>query len=417
MNNRSAIPAKRSVLLAFAAGLSLFAAGCENPSGSSDAKRSFTPAFSSTHDQVLAFLATGQGGPNAKLAYIDRTKAGGELCFIDFSEKTPAPAIHVIAAADKPAVPVISPDGKWIVYASGAGAEAGSPPGTRSSVYLVRMEEGAQPVLIAADSACEPRFVQNNPGKLAVIYTTQAPDLAWEGHGRTMQVDVDVSGAAAVPGVPQALWPSGGFTGGLSWDGRFLCGGGGHVAMIDLKAVGARPDTLSFKGIQSCNASISSSRVRTDAMMYLNTEGSDPAVNGGKGWGEWQTILIGNKSTGLLKAYSHPASFANSAETEPKSFSDAKWHHSEWSNHPYFATATVNVNRFFKSGDTYENTMMQERIYLINLKDSSYLEVLRPAAMKYTGVRNDVSGFYWPWLWVEVPAAFSESADWLTPRP
>lgn len=56
--------------------------------------------------------------------------------------------------------------------------------------------------------------------------------------------------------------------------------------MIDLKAVGARPDTLSFKGIQSCNASISSSRIRTDAMMYLNTEGSDPAVNGGKPWGE-----------------------------------------------------------------------------------------------------------------------------------
>lgn len=61
--------------------------------------------------------------------------------------------------------------------------------------------------------------------------------------------------------------------------------------------------------------------------------------------------------------------------------------------------------------------MMQERIYLINLKDSSYLEVLRPAAVEYTNVQNDISGFYWPSLWVEVPAAFAETADWLTPKP
>ncbi|MDQ3003046.1 MAG: hypothetical protein M3Y08_17510 [Fibrobacterota bacterium] len=48
--------------------------------------------------------------------------------------------------------------------------------------------------------------------------------------------------------------------------------------------------------------------------------------------------------------------------------------------------------------------------------EPTYLDVLRPAVVKYTNVRNDISGFYWPWLWVEVPASFAETADWLTPR-
>jgi hypothetical protein len=408
---------KRAVMAACAAALSLAVVRCDNgvqDKEPSTGKRSFTPTFSATSAEVREFLSKGQGGVNAKLVYIDRTRPEEQLCYIDFSEAAASPAIHVIAAAKDPEVPVISPDGKWVVYASGTGTEAGSAPGTNSSVYLVKMEEAAQPVLIAADSACEPRFVQNPAdGRLTVVYSTQSPNLGWEGHGRTMESEVDVSGNAPVPGTPKVLCASGSYTGGLSYDGRYLCGGGGHIAMLDMQGAKGRPDTLSYDMIQSCNASITSSRVRTNAMMYLNTQGSAAAINGGKKWGEWQTILISDNAKHLLKGYTYPAAFTYPVETVTPSVSAIKWHHCEWSNHPHFATATLNVERYFKSASGYDNTAMQERIYLINLKDSAYLEVLRPDAVKSAGGTYDVSGFYWPWLWVEVPAGFEENKDWL----
>jgi hypothetical protein len=384
---------------------------CDPASAPGPSQRAFTPAFSATGAQVMEFLGKAQGGSKAKLAFIDKTGPEELLCYVDFSEA--APAIHVIKAARGAEVPVISPDGKWIAYASGTGTEAGSPPGSHSSAWLVRIAEDAQPVLIAADSACEPRFVQNDPGKLAVVYTTQSPDFGWEGHGRTMKAEIDVSGAAPAVGTPTVLCATGSYSGGLSYDNRYLCGGGGHVAMLDLKGSKDRPDTLSYGMIQSCNASISTSRVRTDALMYLDTKGQAAGIDGGKPWGEWQTILIGDASKRLLKGYTYPATFAHPLETSPASVSNVKWHHCEWSNHPHFAAATVNVERYFKAASGYANTALQERIYLIDLKDSSYLEVLRPDTVKYTGKAFDVSGFYWPWLWVEVPDGFQEAPAWL----
>jgi hypothetical protein len=203
----------------------------------------------------------------------------------------------------------------------------------------------------------------------------------------------------------------GSYTGGLSWDGRYLCGGGGHVAMRDLQAPGARPDTVSYRGIQSCNASISSSRLATDAMMYLNLWGDHPGLNGGKPWEEWQAILIGGRDGKLRKGYMFPDDPEHSLETDPASLAKVKWHHCEWSNHPHFAAATVNAERFFKSGSGYANTMYQERIYLLNLRDSAYLEILRPDRVRYHA--DGYAGYYWPYVWVEVPSGFAEAPGWL----
>jgi hypothetical protein len=412
---------RRAALSACAAVAALITVHCvKNATEPTPAQRVFVPTFSATSAEVRDFIAAGKGGGKAKLVYIDRTRSSEELCYVDFSEAGSAPVIHVIAAAKNPEVPVISPDGNWVVYASGTGTEAGSTKGSTSSAYLVKMEEAAQPVLIAADSACEPRFVQHPAGKMAIVYPTQCPDLAWEGHGRTLEVEVDLSSGTPVPGTPKALFSEGGYTGGLSWDGRYACGGGAHVAMLDLLSGKSRPDTLSYKLIQSCNASISSSRVRTNTMMYLNIEGSSPAINGGKKWGEWQTILISDNAKNLVKGYALPAAYKTPLETDPPSFSATRWHHCEWSNHPYFATATLNVDRFFKSAAVstsssgFDNTGFQERVYLLNLKDSTYLEVLRPDAVKSpSGIAGD-AGFFWPWLWVEVPDGFAENPDWLS---
>jgi hypothetical protein len=372
----------------------------------------FAPALSASREEVRGFLSKAMGGPKAKLVYVDRLGKEPSLKFIDF-DGAGTPEIKTIALAENPAVPVISPDGRWVVYGSGNGCETGSPATLSCSVYLVELKEDGIPLKLASDSACEPRFAQGSP--LTVVYTTSASNLGWEGHGRTLKIVLDPGTSPPTAGKPEVLVEHGSYTGGLSWDGRYLGGGGEHVAMLDLQGGKSRPDTLSYQGIQSCNASVSSSRLASGALMYLNTSGSHPALNGGKTWGEWQAILISDSQKRLLRGYMHPASFTHPLETSPASLSGSKWHHSEWSNHPHFAAATVNVERFFKTDAGYANTAFQERIHIINLRDSTYLEVLRPDTVAYKG--KVLGGFFWPWLWVEVPAGFEEAAGWLKPLP
>ena len=120
--NRS-LPSPFPYLIAL---LSLLAAGCEKPTGSAgQPPAAFKPVFSSDPEMVRAFFAAGQGG-KSKLAFIDRTGDAGTLCYVDFSEAG-GPTIRRIAAAGDARVPVISPDGSWIVYASGPGSGGGQP--------------------------------------------------------------------------------------------------------------------------------------------------------------------------------------------------------------------------------------------------------------------------------------------------
>ena len=124
------------------------------------------------------------------------------------------------------------------------------------------------------------RDSRNRPERetLAVVYSTLAPNLAWEGFGSTLKLTLDVSGAAPVKIAVETLAAGGSYTGGVSFDGRYAFGGGGHVARLDLRTPGAQPETLSHNLVQSCNASVSSSRVFTNALMYLNfPRGHGPA--------------------------------------------------------------------------------------------------------------------------------------------
>lgn len=375
----------------------------------------FTPIATSSTAEIRDFLRRGQSTGAAKLVFVRASGNDKRLCYIDFSEESPMPVIHTIEAAAGAQVPVLSPDGKWVVYAVGAGAEAGSPVSQRSSVYLCRLDPQAKPILIAQDSACEPRFAYAS-NTLTIIYPTLAPNFAWEGFGKTMEVAIDVTNESTpVIGEKKTLYQYGSYTGGLSWDRRYLCGGGGHIAMVDISAGKMRPDTISLFS-QSCNASIASSRVFTNTLMHLTLAGSHKKVNGGKQWGSWQVIILSNKNKELIRGFWHPTQFKHSFNTVPETFSGTlKWHHCEWSNHPYFATATLNADRYFKVGEEYVNTSYQERLYLVNLKDSLSIEVLRPDTIKYNKIVDDNSGIHWPWLWTGIPTGFTEDPNWLKP--
>lgn len=393
---------------------------CSTPSDTGDDSfypPAFNPTLSSSTQEIHDFLLAGNGSAQAKLVFVKKIIKNNSslhtLCYIDFSEDNDTPVVHTIPAAEGAQVPVISPDGNWVVFAKGNGmTEAGAPPADKSSAYLCRLEDNATPVLLAADSAFEPRFVQN-ADTLTVIFPTNARDFAWCGFGRTMKIGIDVSGATPVPGTPQTLFTTAAFTGGLSWDNRYLCGGGGNVGMVDI-TIGSSAGDTACDFPQACNVSISASRIFTNTVMYLTAAGSHPEINGGRQWETWQVILVGNTDRDVVKGFFYPdsASLKFPVETDPPSFTNARWHHCEWSNHPYFAAATLNINRYFTGHNTTE---YQERIYCINLKDSTYLEIVRPDTITNSGIEGDYSGFHWPWLWVETDSGFVEDAAWLSP--
>lgn len=402
----------RHLLLVY---LLLFVTCDKNPSdsGNNNNNQLITPAFSSTPQEAETFLSKGSGSKKAKLVFVtfDQSVGQKELCYIDFNIQADTLTVQKISGALGAKIPVISPDGNWVVYATGEGAETGSPLSARSSIYLSRLEPDANPVLVAKDSACEPRFMQNK-NTLTVIYSTLAPNYAWEGFGKTMKVEIVTSGQTPVVGTPEVLYEYGSYTGGLSWDGKYLCSGGGHIVMLDITSGKTRPDTVSVFA-QSCNSSISSSRKFTNTMMHMTTGGSDPSIDNGNPWKKWQMIFINDNSGKIVKWFKYPTTYKYPLETDPPSFSEARWHHCEWSNHPYFAAATLNADRFFDQDGSWVNTYYQERLYLVNLKDSEYLELARINTIEYRGIQDDASGFYWPWLWVEVPTGFVEDDSWL----
>ena len=382
----------------------------------------FPAIVSSSTGDIAGFLGESSSSVHAKLVFINSVTGGnGQLCYIDFSEDVETPVIHKIAAVPEAKVPVISPDGNWVVYATGEGGEAGRKVEARSSVYICRIAEDAEPVLLHADSAAEPRFMQNVPeGVDTVIFSTLSPNFAWEGAGATMKTGVTYEGTTVTKHTPEVLWDKGSFTGGLSWDKQYLCGGGGTAAMLDRKGDG-RPDTVTALG-QACNVSVTSSRTNTDRIMYLTAgakKDSFPEIKNGEAWKQWQLIFIGNYDKKILRYYQFPEELEN--VTDPGSFKSPAqsycWHHPEWSNHPHYAVATLNIARFFNIGTEdnpeYENTTYQERIFIINLVDSAYIEVLRaaPEVIVYDPDNyNSGAGFYWPWLWVEVPDDFNEES-------
>jgi hypothetical protein len=390
-----------------------------------------------TNDQITQFLGTNQ----AKLVFInkgDSRNSSDTIEYIDFSENNATAVVRRITTAANPVAPVISPDGRWVVYASALfGGEAGSSPTQLCSIYLCELKVGATPVKLFSDSAFEPRFMMNPSGnKLTVVFPTHAPDFAWEGKARTMKIEIDTVGGVPVPGTATVLHQYGGYTGGLSYDSRFLCGGGGLAVMTDLNSGKSRPDTIGpigypdpakmFSG-QACNASITSSRTNTNVMMFLDFGGYKviPGFNDNKPWDQWKIIFVANGNKELLRYYLAPAldsltpyEIAHPTSTHYLDSSYTRWHHPEWSNHPYFAASAIYLRRLWGQGSNgiWNATEKQERIAFIDLRESNrYLQVVGPEAteLSYSTAKSS-TGLFWPWLWVKVPSNFIETPNWIS---
>lgn len=384
-----------------------------------------------TKDDVQSFIGT----TKAKVAYTNRS--GGQdgsntIEYIDFSEETPVP--RRLENVPVGFLPVISPDGRWVVYTDTYNGEAGGAVDAASSIYICELTANAQPVKLVDGAGHEPRFVYNTDAlgaeydktKLMVVFPTKSPDEGWEGHGETRIIEVDTTGGTPVSGTVRTIYAGGSLTGGLSYDANYLCGGGGVGAITKLSSgqtrvvapIGAGTDTA-YTG-QACNASISSDPDLTDRMMFLdfgNKARSIEGVNNGNLWDQWQVIFITDFAGNLINHYSVPRENAERPFEIPDSskadarFMDASkimWHHPEWSNHPKFAVATLNFRRLWGSGcgGLICDSEKQERIYFINLNTGGYLDVMGPASSELVwDETKEFDGLFWPYLWVDKESA------------
>jgi hypothetical protein len=380
---------------------------------------------------LTKFLESAQAGPDAKLVFCE----GGIMYFVDFSES--APLIQELSNYDDGIMPVISPDGKYIVYAKGVPDDGETT--LKGSAFIGELTSTGTPVLVA-EPAYVPRFVQNS-NMLTVVYSTCAshPDaskFAYDGCGAVVRRSFSNSKISN----PDTIWSGGSYFGGLSIDGRYLGTawlGSGNAYILDLKMQNPKPvlTYLKLKNTQSgsdtivqigaCQPSMSSSSIYPDAMMFVdfgNTTGLPQGYSSRLLPPAWQPhgILCISKSNGdLLKCigqkYKPELSYEDYEalsweNTNGQSFGSV-WDYPEWSNHPYLAAVSVAVERTWKgpTKDIFEDRSMGEYIYLINLKNETVL----PLVSITDTARSSKTDLRWPWFWSAIPQGFSEQQAWL----
>ena len=352
------------------------------------------------------------------------------LYFVDFSDA--APQISKMNLTGAAYLPVISSDGNWVAYQTGIDAEGSSVNPIKATAWIRELAVAGTPVKVA-DTAYVPRFVQNtSPDTPEIIYATgvACPQNACYAEGRTLKKKI----VNKAPGPGEVVFDQGSYYGGLSWDNRYLntaWDGAPNAFMLDAQAGAGLPQPVhtmrvkkngttvdTFVAVGACNPSRSASRVFTNTMLYYDF--SSAVITAAKcfhpllgTWGMHQLLFISRFDAEDLKVYTMPADRPIVPVASAKGLGEAvakEWNNPEWSNHPYYAVASLLVGRLWSVAGGWDQTYNSESIYLVNLKDSLYVKLVESTDTSYTSAIT----FANPFLWVEVPAGFQEDSTWLT---
>jgi hypothetical protein len=349
--------------------------------------------------------------------------------FVDFSEATPQ--IRQMANVTNSFFPVISSDGKSITYQSGIEAEGPSTSPVPGKVWYRELAVNGTPVKLA-DTGYVPRFVQNAPVDTpAIIYATSVacPQQICYSTGQTVLRKIVNNNPLPV----ETLFAGGSYYGGLSWDNRYLITGwpgGPNGFMLDLqniadgphavhsmrvKKTGTNADTVVSVG--TCNISRSASRIFTNSMLYYDF--GSAAVEAANcfhpvlgSWPAHALLFISRYDSEDLKIFRMPADRKIVPSADAQGLGEAvgkEWYFPEWSNHPYYAAAGLSIDRLWLKSGNWEHTYNTESIYLVGLKDSTYVKLIESTDTSFASATN----FIYPWVWVEKPAGFAEDSTWL----
>ena len=386
--------------------------------------------ITSSVQNITAFLGT----VNAKLVFRNFDPNDSYLYFIDFS--VAAPTITKMNNTFEAIAPVISPDGQYVVFERGGLNDMTS--ANPCSSFVCSLSANAQPVLVEAATAYTPRFIYN-ASVPTIIYATcgwnpndhvTGGSDVWNGCGKVAKR----TWQNLVVGPEQDVYTGGSYMGGLSYDGNYLATANEspNCFMLDLRNPANGPariyrlNCLSTTGgadtiidIQTCNPSISSSRIFTSCIMFLDFGFYKPGYTTtlGSYWEMHDRIFICDIQNRVVKYFDvNDLPFAvKGTSANPGEILNTQYDNPEWSNHPYYAAANIYVDRIFKPATTWVHTQNHEAIYLIDAKDSTYLHIVQSGDTTASTSKTDLR---WPWLWINVPADFetTEDPNWLNPH-
>ncbi|MBD3320641.1 MAG: hypothetical protein GF350_06060, partial [Chitinivibrionales bacterium] len=148
----------------------------------SPATNRFGARVTASGNQLREFLKRADGGPGAKIVFVNND----ELHYIDFSESfNDTPSVHSMVNSTGGAIPVISPDGRLVTFASGVdhNCRTTSP----SAIWACELMEDADPVKVT-DSGYVPRFILDAAYPIVIYSTCGMHPLdeycTWDGCGR-----------------------------------------------------------------------------------------------------------------------------------------------------------------------------------------------------------------------------------------
>jgi formylglycine-generating enzyme required for sulfatase activity len=324
---------------------------------------------------LIALMTTA----SCKIVFVKDDGLRRRLCYIDFT----APSAVVRELADSlPAYgPTLSPNGSWVASSSqGIGFSGPSQVTVRrcsdSLSACLRTPSGSGAYLPTwwTDTLSPDTFI---------VYTTGASmdNLAvWKTEKTMLQKFSAFSFIAS----PVVCADTGSFPGGMSKNAEFLASGYPNAYLYDRKwndlwryflpPYSGRSDTA-----QVCNVSLTSSFEHPDELLFLDFGYSGTSTIVKKPYGFHSELFRCNSQT---QQFTHVERWYE----VPEGFSE--WDDVRWSNHPDFAAAVA------KS----EGSGSVASLFIINLKDSTYLKVA-------TG-----DGVCAPFLWID-PGVLSEQPD------
>jgi hypothetical protein len=183
-----------------------------------------------------------------------------------------------------------------------------------------------------------------------------------------------------------------------------------------VKKNGTAIDT--FVTIGTCNVSRSASRVFTNTMLYFDFSSAPIKAAGCNHpllgtWKAHEKLFISRFDGEDLKTFNVPADrpVIPVADAEGKGEAVKKeWENPEWSTHPYYAAASMMVDRLFDRSGSWEHTTNLEAVYLVDLKDSTYVKLVESTDSTF----ESTTTLTYPFVWVDVANNFAEDTAWLS---
>lgn len=374
-----------------------------------------------------AKLDSACGTHNVKLVFMCQNSE----YILDFSQANPQ--IQQMAGLAGSFYAVLSSDGQWVTYQTGVESDGGSSSPVKAKSWIREAAVAGTPVLVA-DTAFVPRFVQNtSTATPEIVYATNivCPGNICYNQGKTLKRKI----VNNMPQAAEVVCSNGSYYGGLSWDNRYLCSGwdgGPNGFILDLQNTGGVPhgvhtmrvkkngtnaDTVVTIGV--CNISRSASRIFTNTMLYFDFGSAAIAAAGcyhpllGSSWGMHEKLFVSRYDSEDLRVFDMPVDQKIISSNDANGVGEPvgkQWDFPEWSNHPYYAAASLLVDRLYQVAGNWDHVQNREAIYLVNLKDSSYIRLLESTDTSYASKTS----FMYPFVNVAMPESFVEDSTWLS---